>query len=546
MPNFLMDAIIPILNVRLSLSDLINGKNSEKWRIKDEHQDSKIRRFFSADEQAVALKELTQKFDTKYLTNLSLINPALEKYINQDERNSRITQGLRHEALKEKFDSLDADIKKLANNPTLEQDTVNLQTAPSLDSEDITLDKLHDRVKEIKEKLQAQLEKDIAHIESLFSKPPAAETAFQSALQEMKPPATQPLMSHEEIHELKADMLAAIHDAHKKIVDTFNQELENQYQKAENDHNLLLILAVVLKTDPKMAEKFDKLINKAEAKKADEAVRKNPNVPLGGVQSTIDPDAVPIRTLHRKVAEEIVFTPRIATNNKATNELSSRETPWFGQIEEGAFFTSITGQAIRQSKDKSNHTLYKIQFPARIPCGPIARCMAELFFDTRLTGSYVTNYYSNRQDNIKIEYLSIADRLWAEGYRQAEITIDHNQHDGEMAHALEHAQKAAAACCEAGFKVTDLTFTVNGKKMGLYDEHNEKGELTKKGIFKSEAAMNAMVKKAELKVKTKEAALPPEMTEIRKTVNELRAAREKAAEDAKKEDAEPEAPKPKR
>ncbi|HBI22171.1 MAG TPA: hypothetical protein DDY37_06280 [Legionella sp.] len=527
-----LDYIVPVLNINISLAELLNGKPMEKWRIKDEHKDSKIRQFFSADEKAGALKEVEEEYrlDVTYSTDLSNVHPTLKTYLDA-RGDTLIPNRLHNDELKDKFNQLPDTIKKLSSPHTLDDTEKLLRELPS-PHEPINMKALHDHITNIKKQMEVQLDRDIKHIEDLFLTPPAGtKSAFLTALESPNTPPGDPLplMNAKEIRELKTEMLAAVNDAHNSSLKAFNQELEDQYQKAENDHDLLLILASVLKNDPKMAKKFEaQMLNAREEADA----KANPGAGPMGPSTTEDMNTVAKQKLDRGIAKNIVYKPL-----DVETELSSREKPWFGGIEGGAFFTSITGQSIRHGTDReTGNTFYNIQFPARIPCGPVARCLSELFFDTKLTGDYFSTYYSNRQDNIKIEYLSMTERLWAEGYRKATININHNPNDQEMTHALEHARNAIAASCEAGFKPDNLTIHINGHEMALFDKKNDKGEITKKGVFKSEAAMNAMIQKAEQKVAAKETYRPPEMKAIGQVVKELRAAREKAEADAKKEE----------
>ena len=503
------------VTMTLGLNGLVNGFPVEIDHVDDDDTDSSVHKFFSADEQAKALDALKQeqKLDTTYRTDLITVNAAFTAYLDRD---TCILNGLLDKELQEKYKELPDDIKNLAVTPRLKETTSLIITTPQV-TEQITIDKLHLHIKKIKDQMGVQLKADLATIEALFSKS-SPQTDFEAALK-----THSSTMTPDEIKKLKTGMLDAVKDANKNAVDTFNRELEDQYQKAENDHNLLLILAIVLKNDPKMLEKFNKQMNEKEAEL-------NAGAPSSGLLTTVHTQELPMRKLHRDVASNIVSSPKLASNDPSKNEMSSRETPWFGGMVEGAFFTSITGQSIRHP-DKSK---YHIQVPARIPCGPVARCLAELLFDVKMRGSYFSNYYSSWQDNIKIEYLSMAERLWADGYRTAVITIDHSPKNKEMTHALEHAQKACAACCEAGFKVENLTFKINGHTMALFDKQNDKGE-TIKGIFKSQASMNAMVEKAELKVKKKESVLPREMLQMGEEVKKIRAETQKREADAKKE-----------
>ena len=505
------------VTMTLGLGGLVNGFPVQIDHVDDDDTDSSVHKFFSADEQAKALGALKREkgLDTTYRTDLSTVNNAFIKYL--EARDTCILNGLDNDDLKEKYEGLDPNIRELAvTGPIDAMKSLSMTTTKA--AEQIPIDKLHEHIETIKKQMKVQLTADLARIEALFSKPTADETAFQRALN-----STHPSMTKDEIKKLKTGMLDAVKDAHSKAVDTFNKELEDQYKKAENDHNLLLILAIVLKNDPKMLKKFNDQMRAKEAKE-------NEGASSGVLVTTVNAQELPMRKLHRDVASNIVSSPKLASNDPSKNEMSSRETPWFGGMVEGAFFTSITGQSIRHP-DKSK---YHIQFPARIPCGPVARCLAELLFDVKMRGSYFSNYYSSWQDNIKIEYLSMAERLWADGYRTAVITIDHSPKNKEMTHALEHAQKACAACCEAGFKVENLTFKINGHTMALFDKQNDKGE-TIKGIFKSQASMNAMVEKAELKVKKKESVLPREMLQMGEEVKKIRAETQKREADAKKE-----------
>ncbi len=504
------------VTMTLGLGGLVNGFPVQIDHVDDDDTDSSVHKFFSAREQAKALRllEQDQRLDTTYQTDLSEVNAAFLKY--DGARDTCIQNGLLDNDLKEKYQALPDNIKKLAYTPI--QNAEKCIITDSKAAEKITIDKLLVHINTIKAQMNVQLTADLATIEALFSKS-TPQTDFEAALIALSPP-----MTPDEIKKLKTGMLDAVKDANKNAVDTFNKELEYQYKKAENDHNLLLILAIVLKNDPKMREKFDEQMNAKEAEL-------NAGASSGVLVTAVNAQEGPLRKLHRDVASNIVSSPKLASNEPSKNEMSSRETPWFGGMEEGAFFTSITGQSIRANTDKSK---YHIQFPARIPCGPVARCLAELLFDVKMTGSYFSNYYSSWQDNIKIEYLSMAERLWADGYRKAVITIDHSPKNKEMTHALEHAQKACAACCEAGFKVENLTFKINGHTMALFDKQNDKGE-TIKGIFKSEASMKAMVEKAELKVKEKEDVLPREMLQMGEEVKKIRAETQKREADAKKE-----------
>ena len=515
-----LDYVIPVLNWQLSFTGLASGIPIEKWHIDDTHKHSKIRKYFSSDKKAEALRNLQENehLDTTYLTDLSVVNPELEKYIKA--RQKCIPDGLNNDELKDKFGELSHELKQLAIPPLL-QETEALCEKTSEDNKEITMDALYNRVKKIQDQMKVQLDKDIKHIEACFT---------DENTKKFKDDAG---MEAKQIRELKVAMLAAVNHSYNAALKTFNDELENQYKKAENDHDLLLVLAVVLQNDPKMKEKFDQQMLAAQ----DKATK---NAQSLGVNSAEGPAGVPIRKLDRDVAKDIVYKPLKA------KDLSTKHTPWFEKLAENghdAFYTSITGQPIEHARDKEdNKTLYRIQFPARIPCGPIARLLTELIWDTKLSGRYFSTYYSNRQDHIKIEYLSMAERLWAEGYRKVTINISHCPKDEEMTHALEHARKAVAASCEAGFESKHIEVVINGRAMPLYDRPYSDGRKdsqgrvqTEKGLFHSKDDLDVVAKKAEQKIKAKEDVrnFVPGMGDIGKAVKELRAAREKAEAEAK-------------
>lgn len=489
------DYALPVIpNALISLDSLISGKPLKRFRIDDEHQNSLVRQLFSPDEKARALTELQNKFDTTYYTKPDPINAIADEHEKAQSSTDRFSET-----------KLSPDLLEEATNllPPQSIDRSSPPLSTMTNNSDITIEVLHAQIKAIKTQLDEQLKKDI-------------EAINDASFSEMKLQAQKPPMTAE---ELKKQLIQSLNDSHKNTVDKLNHELEEQYKIAENDHNMLLILAMVLKNDEKMNAKF--------------LERSNTTPPTGGTTSpgtlhtgtAVDPSS--LSKLDRTLAERMVFQQSTLDGKKASDR------PWFpnrrAYDDSQPFITTFTGNALRTGQTDAGQPLYRMQFPTRLPCGPVTRLLADLLFDVKLTGS--SFYYLGRQDLLKLDYLEMANRLRAEGYEKATIKIDYNPSDPDNAHLLEHAQAAFAASCEAGFQPENLTFILNNKKVPLFDKIGKDNKVEEKGIYQSKEAMQLVADNAAKKHQKQEELLSQPMKDLKKEVQELR--EKKAAEAAK-------------
>lgn len=505
--NLMGVAVVPI-NITLTLLELVANRPLEnrKWHINDDHKDSIIQKKFSAEARANALKEMNGEFDTTYTTNLTAVNQAFNASVKAREQ--QIPNGIKNNVLKGKFYALAPAIQALATSIDTEK-TKALKAIPT-DNKEIPINELYDRINQIKEQMKEQLDADIKQIESLFSEHPNPKSKFQTALEAMTPP-----MDENQIDALKTEMLAAVNDAHKTAIKTINDELKKQYKDAENYNNVLETLAAERQTSVARKEEIDDALGKAVA-------NLNTNQTSGVLQTSIT--GSPPQKLDKKTfktaAETLLVKPVTVPG-------------FIGIHDKFDGFETRTGLAIKYDKQSGQ---CKARFPARIPYGPGMQFLAKVVYDTELTGNPL--YYHARQDNIKYDCLSMAEKLWDDGFRTAEISIDHNPRDPEQSHARDFALKAFVACCETGFKPEDLTFKINEHPVPLIDERNDKGEVTKKGLFKTEGAMKAAANIAgtqkTAKEKERERAYP-QMTPMKNAVKALHAQEQAEKEKAEKE-----------
>ncbi len=508
--NLMGVAVVPT-NIMLTLIELVANRplDNRKWHINDDHKDSIIQKKFSAEARASALEDMNKEFDTSYTTHLGGVNKTFQDYLNAREK--QIPNGMKDKVLKGKFNALTPDTQKLATLIGDTEKTTKLKALSWDDKKEISINEFYDRINLIKEQMKEQLDADIKHIESLFPEHPNPKSAFQTALEAMTPP-----MDENQIDALKTEMLAVVNDAHKTTTKTINDELKTQYTDAENYHNVLETLAAERQTSEARKTEIDDALRNAVSEQ-------NHNKSYAGVTTSINGAISKLDKETFKTAAETLLVKTVKV----------KEGYFGGWHEESQGFKTSTGLAIKYDK-KSGQC--EARFPARIPYGPGMQFLAKVVYDTELSGNPL--YYHTRQDNMKYDCLSMAEKLWDDGFRTAEISIDHNPRDPEQSHARDFALKAFVACCETGFKPEDLTFKINGHPVPLIDERNDKGEVTKKGLFKTEGAMKAAANIAGTQKTAKENAREsayPQMTPMKNAVKALHAQEQAEKEKAEKE-----------
>ena len=473
--------MFPLINVMNKLG------GQDTVHLSHDRPDSVIFKHFSAKGRQEALDVLKKEYDLKYTTDLTGVQSCLDNYLS--DRKKLLSDGLSknklaHEKLSPStFSLLPPDAKKTAINDEIDK------------KKEASIEELYERIQNIKKELTDQLAADKTQIDTLFSNNSDLRKALKAAPigEEVDPRA----MNEDEINALKSELLTSLNEAYNKATDSLNQESDKQFKLAEDELNAVLWLADRYKYYPKDKEIIDQYMLK-------EAQNKAEGLPETGVASSITGGGT-LQKLNTQVKDKLLI---------------DGSEPVTGRPVKG--FRTETGQFI-QCDGKS----CKTQFPARIPFGQGMRALAYVLGNTSLQGDSnrwaTSSYYLSWQDNIKFDAKSMAGKLFAEGYREATICIDHNPKDPENKHALEVAQKFVEACCEEGFEIDKITVKINGHETPMFDQPNKEGKKDKdgniiitKGVFKSKDALDAMVNIAKTKVQEREKVIAktPQMTQM--------------------------------